>query len=155
MKKDLDPLVVFISTGFGLGRVPAAPGTFGTLAGLPLIWVMTLLTPMVSGFFLVCLVLASICLAHRAESLMNAKDPGAIVIDEMAGYCVTMSLVPVGIASLAAGFLVFRWFDIVKPGPVRYFEENFSGGAGVVLDDIMAGVMAALVLKILHVTGVI
>ena len=151
----MDQFILFVATGFGLGRIPTAPGTFGTLAGLPLIWVMTMLSPTASGFFLVCLSLISIGIADRAETLMNAKDPGAIVIDEMAGYCVTMSLVPVGFTSLAAGFLAFRCFDILKPWPVRYFEKKFSGGAGVVLDDIMAGVMAALVLKILYSTGVL
>ncbi|WP_022668705.1 phosphatidylglycerophosphatase A family protein [Desulfospira joergensenii] len=156
MNKDLlDKLILFTATGFGLGRAPVAPGTFGTLAALPLVWIMALLNPLHTGFFLICLVLAAISIANRAEILMGQKDPGAIVIDEMAGYCVTLSLVVPGPVSIGAGFLAFRCFDILKPWPVRYFEKKYSGGAGVVLDDIMAGVMAAVVLKILNLTGLL
>ncbi|MCK5348941.1 MAG: phosphatidylglycerophosphatase A, partial [Desulfobacula sp.] len=82
------------------------------------------------------------------------KDPGCIVIDEIAGYVVTMSIVPVNIYTIGAGFFIFRFFDIVKFGPVKYFEENFSGGAGVVLDDIMAGIFSAVVLRILYLSGI-
>lgn len=75
------------------------------------------------------------------------------MIDEMAGYVLALSLVPVQASTLVAGFLVFRFFDIVKPGPVRYFERQFSGGAGIVLDDAMAGVLTAVVLKIIYSAG--
>lgn len=151
--------ILFIATGFGLGRIPKAPGTFGTLAGLPFIGVMAWLgqngAPGALAFFLVCLTLFSVWIADRAEHLLGQKDPGSIVIDEMAGYCIALSLVPVTPATLVAGFAAFRCFDIVKPLPVRYFEKNFTGGAGVVLDDIMAGVLAALLLKLVHLTGVL
>jgi phosphatidylglycerophosphatase A len=92
--------------------------------------------------------------ADQAEKILDQKDPGAIVIDEMAGYWVTMCLVPVTPVTLLAGFLAFRCFDVFKIPPVRYFERQFSGGAGVVLDDIMAGVLAALTVKCLYVLGV-
>jgi len=152
-----DKLIIFLATGFGLGRIQVAPGTFGTLAGLPLIWIMVLLDGQPGGadFFLVSVILVSIWVADRAERLLNVKDPGCIVIDEMIGYCVAMSLVPVTPVTLVAGFAAFRCFDIIKPLPVRYFEKNFSGGAGVVLDDIMAGVLAALLLKTVHLTGIL
>ena len=152
-----DRLTLFLATGFGLGRIPVAPGTFGTLAGLPFVWMAARLGawPGASGLFLVCFILASVWVADRAERLMNLKDPGCIVIDEMAGYTVAMSLVPATPWTLAAGFAAFRCFDIIKPAPVRYFEKNFSGGAGVVLDDIMAGVLAGLLLKTVHLTGVL
>ncbi len=150
-------LILFLATGFGLGRIPVAPGTLGTLAGLPLIWAMAGLNSWPGGaaFFLVSVILVSVWIADRAERLLNMKDPGCIVIDEMAGYCVAMCLVPVTPVTLVAGFAAFRCFDIIKPMPVRYFEENFSGGAGVVLDDIMAGVLAALLLKTVHLTGIL
>ncbi len=154
-----DKVILFLATGFGLGRIPVAPGTFGTLAGLPLIFIMVWLAdgfvPGTIAFFLVCLVLFSVWIADRAEKLLGLKDPGCIVIDEMAGYCIAMSLVPVTPVTLIAGFAAFRCFDIIKPLPVRYFEENFSGGAGVVLDDIMAGVLAALLLKLVYLTGLL
>jgi phosphatidylglycerophosphatase A len=153
----LDRFILFSATGFGLGRIPKAPGTFGTLAALPLIWVMALLRGVPGGesLFLICLVLISIWIADRAETLLGEKDPGCIVIDEMAGYCVSLVLVPLTFSTLVVGFAAFRFFDIKKPGPVRYFENSFKGGAGVVLDDIMAGVLAACLLKIIYYTGVL
>ncbi len=143
-------LILFVATGFGLGRIPFAPGTFGTLGAIPLVWSMAGMGPGGVGFFLVSLILVSVYVADQAEKIMGEKDPGSIVIDEIAGFCVTLSLVPVGWISIILGFLVFRCFDVFKPGPVRYFEKHFSGGAGIVLDDIMAGVLAALVLKCLY-----
>ena len=154
-----DKLILFLATGFGLGRMPAAPGTFGTLAGLPCIGIMAWLGsgfgPGAAAFFLICLVLLAVWIAHRAEALFGAKDPGAVVIDEMVGYCTAMTLVPVTPATLLAGFAAFRLFDIVKPLPVRWFEQQFSGGAGIVLDDIMAGVLAAFLLKAITLTGIV
>lgn len=154
-----DKAVLFIATGFGLGRFPKAPGTVGTLAGLPLIGIMAWLSGIsgsgVPAFYLVCLTLFCIWVADRAETLLGQKDPGCIVIDEMAGYCVALSLVPATPATLVAGFAAFRCFDILKPGPVRYFEQRFTGGAGVVLDDIMAGVLAALLLRLVWLTGIL
>jgi phosphatidylglycerophosphatase A len=73
-----------------------------------------------------------------------------VVIDEMAGFCVTMTLVPISLLSLVIGFIAFRCFDILKPFPICWFEKNFSGGAGIVLDDLMAGVLAAFLLKAIY-----
>jgi len=148
-----DRLILLVAQGFGLGRIPVAPGTFGTLAAIPLIWMMAWLAPGPMVFFLVGLILLSIYVADTAATLLGVKDPGCIVIDEIAGFCVTMTLVPVGWASIVLGFIAFRGFDILKPVPVKYFENKFSGGAGIVLDDIMAGVLAALVLKFLYSFG--
>lgn len=149
-----EKLILFAATGFGLGRIPVAPGTFGTLSALPLIWILSQSGPALGAFLLTGFILLSVYVADRAASLMGKKDPGSVVIDEMAGYCVAMSLVPVGVSTLIAGFLAFRFFDILKPGPVKYFEK-YSGGAGIILDDIMAGLLAALVVKCLHLWGLI
>jgi phosphatidylglycerophosphatase A len=149
----LDKLILLGATGFGLGRSPVAPGTFGTLAAIPLIWLAAGMSPGFMAFFLVSLILLSVGVADRAEAIMGEKDPGSIVIDEIAGFCVTMTLVPLSWTSLILGFIAFRCFDILKPAPVKYFEKKFSGGAGIVLDDIMAGVLAALVLKFLYIAG--
>ena len=148
-------LIMLAATGFGLGYSPVAPGTLGTLAALPLIWLFTYMPGAGGTFFLLCFLLTSVFVADRAEKILGKKDPGAIVIDEIAGYGVTMCLVPVTGTTLVAGFIAFRCFDIVKIGPVRYFEKNFSGGAGIVLDDIMAGVLAALTVKCLYILGLL
>ena len=146
--------ILFIATGFGLGRIPVAPGTFGTLGGLPLIgimaWLATACTPGAAALFLVGVILCAVWISQRAEMLIGQKDPGIVVIDEMAGYCVTMTLVPVTLITLAAGFIAFRCFDILKPFPIRWFEKAFSGGAGIVLDDLMAGLLAAFLLKAIY-----
>jgi phosphatidylglycerophosphatase A len=147
-------LILGAATGFGLGFSPVAPGTVGTLAALPLIWICQVIPVAAHAFFGVCFILAAVFVADQAEKILNRKDPGAIVIDEMAGYWVTMCLVPVTPVTLLTGFVAFRCFDVFKIPPVRYFEKYFSGGAGVVLDDIMAGVLAALTVKFLYLLGV-
>lgn len=144
-----------MATGFFLGKSPYAPGTFGTLAGIPFVLFFTVLPSPFHVVYSVGFVLAAVCLADKASEIINEKDPGCIVIDEMAGYVIALSMVPINVSTMIAGFLLFRIFDIAKPWPVRYFEENFSGGAGIVLDDVMAGIFTALILKLIYLSGVI
>lgn len=92
-------------------------------------------------------------MADQIEKKMKQKDPECIVIDEMAGYLVAMSVVPIKLVTLVSGFFIFRFFDVIKVPPARYFEKEFSGGAGVVLDDIMAGIFSALVLRAMYLSG--
>jgi len=145
---------MFIATGFFSGKIPFAPGTFGTLAAIPFALVFLIIPTSFYGVYIVGLILAAIYFADKAEKIIGKKDPGCIVIDEIAGYVVALSIVPVNIYTLAAGFFIFRFFDIIKLAPVRYFEDNFSGGAGIVLDDIMAGILTAAVLKIIYLSGI-
>ncbi len=141
--------MVFATGGYS-GKIRVAPGTFGTVAGLPFIFILSRIPAPYNIIYVIGLILAAMYVSDQAEKILNKKDPGCIVIDEIAGYVVTMSLVPLGIAALVAGFLMFRFFDIVKPAPVKYFERNFSGGAGIVLDDVMAGILSAVGLRILY-----
>ena len=90
----------------------------------------------------------AIWIADEAEKILKQKDPGCIVIDEIAGYVVTMVSIPLSIYTIIAGFILFRFFDIIKPFPVKYFEKKFKGGPGIVLDDLVAGLLSAFVLKI-------
>jgi phosphatidylglycerophosphatase A len=145
---------MFIATGFFSGKIPFAPGTFGTLAAIPFALVFLIIPASFYGVYIVGLILAAIYFADKAEKIIGKKDPGCIVIDEIAGFVVALSIVPVNIYTLAAGFFIFRFFDIIKSAPVRYFENNFSGGAGIVLDDIMAGILTAAVLKIIYLSGI-
>lgn len=147
-------MFLFLATGFFSGKVPVAPGTFGTLAAVPFAIVFKIIPAPFHVVYSVGVILAAVFLADKAAGILGEKDPGCIVIDEMAGYVVALSLVPVQASTLVAGFCIFRFFDIVKPGPVRYFEKNFSGGAGIVLDDVMAGILTAFVLKIIYLSGV-
>jgi len=145
---------MFIATGFFSGKIPFAPGTFGTFAAIPFALVLLIIPASFYGVYIVSLILAAIYFADKAERIIGRKDPGCIVIDEIAGYVVALSIVPVNIYTLAAGFFIFRFFDIIKSAPVKYFEDNFSGGAGIVLDDIMAGILTAVVLKIIYLSGI-
>ncbi len=147
-------LIIFIATGFFSGKIPFAPGTFGTIAAIPFALVFLIIPTSCHVFYVTGLILTAIYFADRAEKIFNKKDPGAIVIDEIAGYVVALSIVPVTVYTLAAGFFLFRFFDIMKCAPVRYFENSFSGGAAIVLDDIMAGILTAIILKIIYLSGI-
>jgi phosphatidylglycerophosphatase A len=147
-------LIIFIATGFFSGKIPFAPGTFGTIAAIPFALVFLIIPASFHVFYVTGLILTAIYFADRAEKIFNKKDPGSIVIDEIAGYVVALSIVPVTVYTLTAGFFLFRFFDILKCAPVRYFENNFSGGAAIVLDDIMAGILTAIILKIIYLSGI-
>ncbi len=146
-------MILFLATGFFSGKAPFAPGTFGTLAAIPFALFYLALPLEFHLIYGVGSILGAVFLADKAATILGEEDPGCIVIDEMAGYVVALSLVPVQVSTLVAGFFMFRFFDIVKPGPVRYFEQHFSGGAGIVLDDVMAGVFTAFGLKIIYLSG--
>lgn len=152
MNKITRAAVIFIAQGAYAGRSPVAPGTAGTLVGVLLYLWMKGLSP---GIYVVsCLLLLAIgtWAAGRAEDILGSKDHPSIVIDEIAGYMVSMFLAPPAWGFMIAGFLLFRFFDIVKPYPLKRFQE-LRGGPGVMLDDIGAGIYTNLVLRI--VSGVL
>lgn len=151
----LHRLAVVLATGFGSGYSPFAPGTAGTAVAVPL---GALLLATVPGWPQVLVIAAvaavSIWAAEVAAPVFGLKDPGQIVVDEIAGYLVTVALLPPGWATLAAGFFAFRVFDIVKPWPCRR-AEALPGGIGIVADDLLAGVYANLSLRILCASGLL
>ena len=151
--KSLKKMTMFLATGFYSGNSPVIPGTVGTVAAIPFVLAFNIIPLSFHALYCVGFILIAIVIADKAEALIGEKDPGCIVIDEIAGFVISFSLVPVGIYSLIAGFLLFRFFDIVKPGPVRYFERHFSAGPAIVLDDIMAGFFTAVLLKIMDLSG--
>jgi len=140
-----------LATALGAGYSPVAPGTCGTLVTIPLAWA---LAPLPLWQFLVvtaAITLLAIWAAARADIAWGTHDSGRIVIDEVAGYLVTVALVDrtSGVA-LGIGFIVFRFLDITKPPPVRWLDQNLPGGWGVVLDDVAAGVMGCAIMFALH-----
>jgi phosphatidylglycerophosphatase A len=141
--------VMFLATGAHVGRIPFASGTFGSLVGLPVVYLLSKTNWVVALILTVILILFSVRVAHLAERLLKAKDPGCIVIDEIAGMCVTMFAIPLTLTTGVAGFFLFRIFDVIKPPPARQMETRLQGGWGVVMDDVVAGVMANVVLRIL------
>lgn len=140
--------VMFLATGGYIGRVPFAPGTFGSLVGLPIVYMLSKTPWYAATVFTAVLLLGSVWVAHLAEKQLEAKDPGCIVIDEIAGMCVTMLFVPLTLNTGLAGFFLFRLFDVIKPPPVRQIDRMLGGGWGIVMDDVAAGVMANVTIRI-------
>ncbi len=141
--------VLFLATGGYLGKIPTAPGTFGSLLGLPLAWLFSRLPAggEIAAVFL--FIIGAVRVAAEAESLLGRTDPGAIVIDEIAGMLVAFLLVPMTMGSAVIGFVLFRVFDIGKPFPIRLLEKKLSGGIAVVADDLAAGLIVNLLLRLL------
>jgi len=137
----------FLALGFGSGLAPKAPGTFGTLVALPLVWLLSLAGTGWFVAFLVAGTLLGIYVCGKAAADVGEHDHGAIVWDEIIGFTLTMLLVPISLTSLLLGFALFRFFDIVKPWPIRWFDQRVHGGFGIMLDDLLAALPA---LAILH-----
>jgi phosphatidylglycerophosphatase A len=135
-----------LATCFGLGYVPFAPGTFGSAAGL-LVWAVLPSSPAVHGAAIVLLFAVGVWSAGIAEQHLQSTDPGPVVVDEVMGMLVTLFMVPVGWPGAAAGFMLFRIFDVIKPPPADRLE-HLGGGMGVMADDFMAAVYANLALRI-------
>ena len=133
------------SSFFGAGYVPLAPGTAGTLAAVPLWWALCTWLPAWAYLPVTAAVtLTGMIAAQRAGRYYGVADSGHIVIDEVAGYLVTMAFLPRTAFAAAVGFVLFRICDVLKPPPARFFDRDprWKNGAGVVLDDIFAGIWA-------------
>ena len=133
---------LMLAFGFGSGLSKYAPGTLGTIAAFPLWWLLTQLSqPLYLGLVLVAAIVGvSIC--GRAAEQLGVHDHGGIVWDEFVGLWVAMAFLPVSPVSLVLGFSLFRFFDIVKPWPISWLDKNISGGLGIMIDDIAAGLAA-------------
>jgi phosphatidylglycerophosphatase A len=143
-------LVLFFATGFGSGFVPVMPGTAGTAAGVVLFFILSPLSLSLYLLTTVAFIFISIWNAHQAALYLQVKDPPQIVIDEIAGYLVTMASFPFTWPYVAAGFIIFRVFDIIKPYPAGWIDRKVAGGYGIVLDDVAAGIYANVVLQIIR-----
>lgn len=150
----VDTLAKLVATAFGAGYAPRAPGTCGTAVAVPLAWALASLSVWQFGLVAAAVTLLGVACAQRADRAWGTEDNQRIVIDEVAGYLVTVSLVDRSSwAPLAAGFVIFRALDILKPPPIRWLDEHLPGGWGVILDDVAAGVMGAAVLLLLDRSG--
>ncbi len=147
MIKTSDRIVVFIAQGAYSGRSPVAPGTAGTAVGVLLYLLLKDVGALWYGAASLAVTVLGIWAAGRADALFGTKDNRTIVIDEIAGYLVSMLLVPAAWQYMVAAFFLFRFFDIIKPCPLRRLE-GLPGGWGVVLDDIGAGIYTNIVLQL-------
>ena len=140
---------LFLAAGFGAGYAPIAPGTAGTLVAIPIFFVLSSIPfPLYELTILTFFFFAS-WISGETQSSWGRKDDPRIVIDEIMGYLITMLWLPRTILFIILGFLLFRFFDIVKPPPIRLLEKA-KGGYGVVLDDVLAGVYANIVLQVVQ-----
>lgn len=141
--------VHFLALGFGSGLAPKAPGTFGTIAAIPLVCLLAYSTSL-SGYLLVTLVasIVGIWLCGKTAKDMMVHDDSSIVWDEIAGLLITMIAVPLSWQTLLLGFVLFRLFDILKPWPISYLDARVHGGFGIMIDDVLAGFFALILMHL-------
>jgi phosphatidylglycerophosphatase A len=143
-------VVLFLATGAFSGYTPIMPGTAGSVIGIGLFLVLSQLNYLAFLCITLSFIFLSILIAEKAATIINKPDPSIIVIDEIAGYLVTMITFPSHWLYIAAGFVLFRLLDIAKPYPINWIDTNVSGGLGIVLDDVAAGIYANLILQLLR-----
>ncbi len=131
-----------LAFGFGSGLAPRAPGTFGTLVGIPFYLLMLPLSLIHYSVVLCLITVLGFYLCGQTAKDLGVHDHGGIVWDEIAGYLITMIAIPFSVSNILLGFVLFRFFDIVKPWPIRWLDKHIAGGVGIMLDDILAGVFA-------------
>lgn len=134
--------IQFLSSGCLAGYLPVAPGTWGTVVGFGFYWLLKGLPLPLYLATVVAFVFFAVWLSERARHLFGGDDPPKVVVDEIAGYLVTMAFHTPTLFIALAGFVLFRGFDILKPPPIRLAERRLRGGWGIVLDDVLAGVYA-------------
>ncbi len=142
--------IVILATGFGVGYSPIAPGTMGTLIAIPVYYFLSAIPSPLYEITLIAFFFLSVWISENAEISFGKKDDPGIVIDEMVGFLITMLWVPKTTLFIILGFFLFRFFDILKPFPIRHLERGFKGGFGVVLDDVLAGIYANIILQLFH-----
>ncbi len=142
-----DPIML-LAFGFGAGLAKKAPGTWGTLVALPLYWLLSQhnVWVYVNVTLLICVLGVFIC--GKAAEKLGVHDHSGIVWDEIAGYLVTMVGIPFAWKTALLGFMLFRLFDILKPWPISWLDRSVQGGLGIMVDDLLAGIVAALLLHV-------
>lgn len=141
-------LIIFIATGCYSGYLPKAPGTWGSLVGLLLFFLLhglglPVYLAVTAGLFVV-----GSFAAGEMEKILDNRDPGVVVIDEIVGMLIVMIAVPATPLAMVLGFVLFRVFDIAKPFPVNFFDQRFHGGLGIMLDDVIAGIYSLVALQL-------
>ena len=140
---------LFLAFGFGFGLVKKAPGTFGTIAAIP-VYLLFVQTPF--WFYSALTIIATLVgikICDDAAKLLGEHDFNGIVWDEIAGYLITMWFVSFSWQAVLIGFVLFRFFDILKPFPIKWIDKHVEGGFGIMLDDVLAGIFAGGILLLL------
>jgi phosphatidylglycerophosphatase A len=141
---DLKKPAHLLAFGFGSGLAPFAPGTFGTLVGIPFFFLFSHVSLLLYLALILVMFMIGVRVCDSCSRDLGVHDHGGIVWDEIVGYLVTMIAVPFEWQWILSGFLLFRLFDIVKPWPIRWLDKRVGGGFGIMIDDILAGVFALI-----------
>jgi phosphatidylglycerophosphatase A len=139
-----------IAFGFGLGLMPWMPGTFGALLALPVAWLLQGSSDFVILATIAAATIAGVALSESTCRYLGVHDHGAIVWDEVCGASITLLMLPAAWPWWIAGFLAFRFFDIVKPWPIGLLDQKLKGGLGVMMDDVAAGLIAGALLLLVR-----
>lgn len=145
-----DKLVKTIATFFGSGLSPKIPGTMGTLATVPLVFLLSFLGPYFYMGFIIFLFPIGLWAAEMYERAKGQHDSREIVIDEVLGFLITMTWLPMTWQSMLFGFVLFRVLDILKPFPIGLIDKKVQGGLGVIADDVVAGLAANIALQVIY-----
>lgn len=144
----MNQLILILATGCYSGMMPKAPGTWGSLFALiPWFFIKDLPLPVYLAIMAATFVIGFL-IAGTAEKLLNKVDAGPIVIDEILGMFITLTLAPAHPLAWLLGFIWFRIFDILKPFPVSWFDTHLHGGIGIMMDDVMAGIYGLICLQL-------
>lgn len=145
----MQKIITLCATGLGLGYLPKAPGTFGSLLGVLLFFLTAGLPPVSYAIFLAAFIAFAVWTSGIAAKIFSESDPQRVVIDEVAGVLVAAAFHPWSWKTTIAAFVLFRIFDIWKPFPIRAIDKKVHGGLGIVLDDVLAGVYANIVISVM------
>ena len=146
----MNRILLLIATYLNIGRISKAPGTVATAATIPLWWALSQTGPLVYMVVVLALIPLGVMAANAYEAQSTEHDAKEIVIDEVVGFLITMVWLPLTWQSLVLGFILFRFFDIVKPPPIRQLDQHVKGGFGVMIDDIAAGLVSSVILQIIY-----
>lgn len=141
--------ITIFASGLGTGFLPWAPGTWGSLVGIPLAYALSLPSKALAILSLTAFIFFAIWVSTQAENLWQEKDSRKIVIDEICGMSIALLFVPFTLKTVIISFLLFRFFDVTKLPPINLLERSLPGGWGIVLDDVMAGIYAWLCIQLL------
>lgn len=141
--------IYFLAFGFGSGLSKRAPGTCGTVVGIPIYWILVHTTTLIYLGVLGLAFLIGIGICQRVSADLGVEDYPGIVWDEIVGFLVTMFSLPFTWTWIILGFIVFRLLDILKPQPLRWIHHHVRGGLGIMLDDLFAGILACAILHLL------
>jgi len=143
-------IILWLASGLGLGLAPIAPGTFGTLLGVGIYYLIGSISVWIYLLVLASIFVLAVWLSNQAEQILLTRDPQLVTIDEVVGYLITMLSFPVQGKWIFLGFLLFRIFDIAKIYPASYFDRMGKRGLAVVMDDVVAGIYANLSLQVIR-----